>query len=416
MSPRPWGRGAAALGRSRGGRDRPREPLTDVLGCDADTGSRLAAGLLEHPHPLVASAAAAWTRPGAPLGPGFHDWRAALPAAVATGDLPDQAELDAWAQEHTFGLIDRFPVDITPGRLPRPGHRAGHPGVLADAVRPGPRRRAGLRQPVGAELSQVLQDPAAAGDTRSSSRSPPRPATPPCTWPWPETACWWPASPPPTAWPTATSWPPRSASPAPMPPAMRPVRAARSPPRMPRRRRADLPLGEAPLWQIQRGDGRPAAARICAPRSCPPGRRDSTHHPQRPGPGLRAAAPRPGRRTLAGAQAALARYTRTGFEAAAITGLAVAAMAMPRHQIAGWPSCGSRTLTRSSPRPIDPARSGPASARGGRAGEPVAWASRCFLGLGRPAGRRHRRRGGRDSVNAGYSARDWTDSARSGHC
>lgn len=84
--------------------------LTDVLGCDVEDAAQAAAALLTEPHPLVGSAAAVWTDPAAPLPESFVRWREALPAAVATGALPDQTGLDAWARELTFGLIDRFPI------------------------------------------------------------------------------------------------------------------------------------------------------------------------------------------------------------------------------------------------------------------------------------------------------------------
>ena len=93
------------------GSDRAR--LTDVLGCDADTAAGFAARLLDHPHPVVASAAAVWTRAGLQPSDPFRHWRDALPAAVSRGDLPTQPELDAWARDHTLGLIDRFPVDTS---------------------------------------------------------------------------------------------------------------------------------------------------------------------------------------------------------------------------------------------------------------------------------------------------------------
>jgi Serpin (serine protease inhibitor) len=87
-----------------------RDRLTEVLGCDAGRAARLAAELLDHPHPVVASAVALWTRAGRQLTDRFQAWRDALPDAVTRGDLPAQAALDAWAREHTFGLIDRFPL------------------------------------------------------------------------------------------------------------------------------------------------------------------------------------------------------------------------------------------------------------------------------------------------------------------
>jgi hypothetical protein len=87
-----------------------RQTLTEVLGCDVADAARAAADLLTEPHPVVASAAAVWTSPAAPLPEKFLRWREALPDVVTTGNLPGRAGLDAWAREHTFGLIDRFPV------------------------------------------------------------------------------------------------------------------------------------------------------------------------------------------------------------------------------------------------------------------------------------------------------------------
>jgi hypothetical protein len=91
-------------------RQADRAALTEVLGCDVDDAAHAAADLLTRPHPLVASAAAVWTSPSVQLPDTFLRWRDSLPAAVTTGDLPGQAGLDAWAREHTFGLIDRFPI------------------------------------------------------------------------------------------------------------------------------------------------------------------------------------------------------------------------------------------------------------------------------------------------------------------
>ena len=73
-----------------------------------------AAGLLADPHPLVAAAAAVWTASWAPLPASFADWRRGLPPQVGSGELPDQAALDRWARDHTFGLIDTFPIEWTP--------------------------------------------------------------------------------------------------------------------------------------------------------------------------------------------------------------------------------------------------------------------------------------------------------------
>jgi hypothetical protein len=87
-----------------------RVALTEVLGCNPDLAARTAADLLSHPHPLVAAAAGVWNKPGAVSA----QWLAGLPAAVQRGAVPDQAELDRWARDHTFGLIDSFPIELDP--------------------------------------------------------------------------------------------------------------------------------------------------------------------------------------------------------------------------------------------------------------------------------------------------------------
>jgi hypothetical protein len=86
-----------------------RAELEEVLGVDADRASSAAAALLAVPHPLVAAAAAVWHRlaDDAP-------WLASLPPAVTRGRLAGQEQLDAWARERTFGLIERFPLTLTP--------------------------------------------------------------------------------------------------------------------------------------------------------------------------------------------------------------------------------------------------------------------------------------------------------------
>jgi hypothetical protein len=101
----------ALAGPASSGADRA--ALTDVLGCDVEDAAQAATALLTEPHPLVASAAAVWTAPTAALPETFYRWRDDLPPAVQTGDLPGQAGLDNWAREHTFGLIDRFPINVT---------------------------------------------------------------------------------------------------------------------------------------------------------------------------------------------------------------------------------------------------------------------------------------------------------------
>jgi hypothetical protein len=87
-----------------------REELERALGCDAESARRAADELLRKPHPAVSAALAAWGA-GA-LGPALEAWRRALPPAMATGAMPTQSVADAWALEHTHGLIAQFPATI----------------------------------------------------------------------------------------------------------------------------------------------------------------------------------------------------------------------------------------------------------------------------------------------------------------
>ncbi|MFF3854289.1 hypothetical protein [Micromonospora sp. NPDC002575] len=95
------------------GADGQAADLAEALGTDPARAARIAAALLDAPHPLVPAATAVWHRPGTET-PGLDAWRAALPRATGTGPLPDQAGLDAWAREHSLGLIERFPLTLTP--------------------------------------------------------------------------------------------------------------------------------------------------------------------------------------------------------------------------------------------------------------------------------------------------------------
>ncbi|WP_200216204.1 hypothetical protein [Micromonospora coerulea] len=89
-----------------------RDELADVLGMDPDAAAATAAALLAEPHPLVPAATAVWHRAGYDT-TRLADWYAGLPPRTATGPLPPQETLDAWAREHSLGLIDRFPLRVS---------------------------------------------------------------------------------------------------------------------------------------------------------------------------------------------------------------------------------------------------------------------------------------------------------------
>lgn len=84
--------------------------LGEILGADVGGAAGFAAELLACPHPAVHAAAAVWGGNGPGAGARVASWRAGLPAQVDTGPVPGQQDLDAWARRHTRGLIGRFPV------------------------------------------------------------------------------------------------------------------------------------------------------------------------------------------------------------------------------------------------------------------------------------------------------------------
>ncbi|MEU1250690.1 hypothetical protein ACWD8I_17720 [Micromonospora arida] len=87
--------------------------LAQALGTDLPSAAEVARTLLDAPHPLVGSATALWHTAGQG-DDGSAAWRAALPRTTEVGALPDQAGLDAWAREHTLGLIETFPLRVGP--------------------------------------------------------------------------------------------------------------------------------------------------------------------------------------------------------------------------------------------------------------------------------------------------------------
>ncbi|MFJ6446223.1 serpin family protein [Streptomyces hydrogenans] len=92
-----------------------RDELEDALGLRADGAAAAARGLLAAMDRIRGSAAAVglWARPGLPL---RDAWVSGLPGAVLgrfTGDdAADQAALDAWVAERTGGLIPEMPVRV----------------------------------------------------------------------------------------------------------------------------------------------------------------------------------------------------------------------------------------------------------------------------------------------------------------
>jgi hypothetical protein len=86
--------------------------LEEALGCSATEATVFLDQLLEDPPPALQTAVALWVR-GADRTTALVDWSATLPTPVERGPIPSQAEADEWADRSTSGLIRRFPLDIS---------------------------------------------------------------------------------------------------------------------------------------------------------------------------------------------------------------------------------------------------------------------------------------------------------------
>jgi hypothetical protein len=89
-----------------------RAGLEARLGTTAEDAAARAGALLGDAPPSVSAALAAWHRPNL-VTPAYDPWVATWPAGTDRRVLPTQAEADAWTDEHTFGLIPSFPGDLS---------------------------------------------------------------------------------------------------------------------------------------------------------------------------------------------------------------------------------------------------------------------------------------------------------------
>jgi len=92
-----------------------RAELAAALGRPADTAQQEALELIDVLRTGVSTTAALglWTRKDIPL---REEWASGLPEGVV-GTLTDQTALDQWASDETDGLIDKFPLELTPDIL-----------------------------------------------------------------------------------------------------------------------------------------------------------------------------------------------------------------------------------------------------------------------------------------------------------
>ena len=256
--------------------------------------------LLDHPHPAIATATAAWTR-DAPAA--AARWLAALPAAVERGPVPSQDAADAWARRHTLDMIDHFPLTLDHTVLCVLANALAtriswtHPFTTtgSDAFRSEWRERVAtvLRTPDRGHACAIARHPEAGeiGIHRAHAEG------------------------------LAVT----SVIAAPHVPADAVVTAAHDAARdrLEHLSLADLPLGDGPAWTVTESTG--TGDRVSA--VLPAWSATSEHDLRAPSFGFAGAAAVLGRLFGATAwdatQAATARYHREGFEAAAVTAVAV---------------------------------------------------------------------------------------------
>jgi hypothetical protein len=89
-----------------------REQLEEVLGCSTSEAAAFLDRILTDPPPALQTAAALWVR-GADRTTALVEWSATLPKPVERGPIPSRAEADAWAERTTSGLIKHFPLEIS---------------------------------------------------------------------------------------------------------------------------------------------------------------------------------------------------------------------------------------------------------------------------------------------------------------
>ena len=92
--------------------DVARTELEEALGRPASSAVEDALELIDvlRTGESTTAALGVWTREGIPL---HEQWASQLPSGVI-GTLTDQAALDKWAAEGTDGLIEEFPLELTP--------------------------------------------------------------------------------------------------------------------------------------------------------------------------------------------------------------------------------------------------------------------------------------------------------------
>ncbi|MDP3893851.1 hypothetical protein [Nocardioides sp.] len=102
-----------ALAAGSAGPGDPRRPgLEAALAMTVDDAADQARRLLGAVHPDVHTAVGAWLADAA-RSPAAEGWLAALPPVTATGPVPAQARLDEWTRQQSLGLVPAFPLEVS---------------------------------------------------------------------------------------------------------------------------------------------------------------------------------------------------------------------------------------------------------------------------------------------------------------
>lgn len=93
-----------------------RGALEEALGCSADEAGELLDAFMSSPPEALKAAIAVWVAvPDATSH--LAEWARGLPSAVESGFMPTQPEADAWADRNTLGLIKSFPLQTNSMRI-----------------------------------------------------------------------------------------------------------------------------------------------------------------------------------------------------------------------------------------------------------------------------------------------------------
>ncbi len=88
-----------------------RAALEEAVGCSAAEAARLLAAFMADPPEALHAAIALWVAVDDATDE-LAAWTRGLPGEVESGSMPSQAEADAWADRKTLGLIRKFPMEI----------------------------------------------------------------------------------------------------------------------------------------------------------------------------------------------------------------------------------------------------------------------------------------------------------------